>query len=211
MIDAVIRTGGKQYRVHEGSTLNVATIDAEPGARIELRDILLVSHDGASTVGTPTVDGAVVVAEVVEHGRGPKVISFKYKAKVRSRRKHGHRQGFTTLSVREITANGVTVVAPEPVQPPEPEPPMDMSARPAGFSGRVEDEAPSASAPAEAPTAEAPAAEAPAEEPAAEASEAEAPQAEAPATEETPAPRPRRRRTRATESTESTEEEQSRE
>ena len=183
MIDAVIRTGGKQYRVHEGSVLNVATMDAEPGARIELRDVLLVSNDGAVSVGTPTVDGAFVVAEVVEHGRGPKVINFKYKAKVRYRRKHGHRQGFTTLSVREITANGVTVKAPEPVQPPTPEPAMDMSARPAGFAGRVETEAPAAAAPAEEPAAE-------------------APEAEAAASEETPAPRPRRRRIATTESTE---------
>ena len=109
-IDAVIRTGGKQYRVHEGSVLNVATMDAEPGSRVELRDVLLVTHEGAATVGTPTIDGAVVVAEVVEHGRGPKVINCKYKAKVRYRRKRGHRQGYTTLSVREITANGGSVL-----------------------------------------------------------------------------------------------------
>ena len=187
MIDAVIRTGGKQYRVHEGSVLNVATMDAEPGSRVELRDVLLVTHEGAATVGTPTIDGAVVVAEVVEHGRGPKVINFKYKAKVRYRRKRGHRQGYTTLSVREITANGVTVKAPEPEQPPPaPEPP----ARPAGFAGRVEPETPTAAAPAEEPTAEA---------------DAETPTAEveAPVTEEAPRPR-RRRRTTETESTEET-------
>jgi large subunit ribosomal protein L21 len=189
VIDAVIRTGGKQYRVHEGSVLNVATMDAEPGSRVELRDVLLVTHEGAATVGTPTIDGAVVVAEVVEHGRGPKVINFKYKAKVRYRRKRGHRQGFTTLSVREITANGVTVKAPEPEQPPPaPEPP----ARPSGFAGRVEPETPVAAAPAEEPTAEV------ATEPA-----AEVPETEATAAEETPRPR-RRRRAADTESTEET-------
>ena len=167
--------------MHEGSKLNVATLDAEPGSRVELRDVLLVSHDGSITVGTPTVDGAVVVAEVVEHGKAKKVINFKYKAKVRYRRKRGHRQPFTTLSVREITANGVTVTAPEivPYQPATPEPPMDMSQRPAGFAGRVDAEA----------AAEEPVAEASAEE-----LTAEAPEAEATATEETPAPRPRRRR-----------------
>jgi large subunit ribosomal protein L21 len=209
VIDAVIRTGGKQYRVHEGSTLNVATIDAEPGSRIELRDVLLVSHEGTATVGTPIVDGAVVVAEVVEHGRGPKVINFKYKAKVRYRRKRGHRQAFTTLSVREITANGVTVKAPEPVAPPEPSPPMDMSARPAGFAGRVEAEEPAAEATDENAVAEAPAeepvAEAAAEEPTAEAPAAEPPKEDAATAEETPAPRPRRRRrTTETESNEDT-------
>ncbi len=168
MIDAVIQTGGKQYRVHEGSVLNVATMDAEPGSRVELRDVLLVSNDGSVTVGTPTVDGAVVVAEVVEHGRGKKVINFKYKAKVRYRRKRGHRQGFTTLSIQEITANGVTVKAPEPVAPPP------APERPAGFAGRVEPEAPVAAAPAEEPVAE-------------------APEAESAESEETPAPRARRR------------------
>jgi large subunit ribosomal protein L21 len=187
VIDAVIRTGGKQYRVHEGSVLNVATMDAEPGSRVELHDVLLVSNDGSVTVGTPTVDGAIVVAEVVEHGRGKKVINFKYKAKVRYRRKRGHRQGYTTLSIKEITANGVTVTAPERARRPEPEPEapaMDMSARPAGFAGRVEAEEPVAAAPAQEPVAEA---------------------SETPATEETPAPRTRRR-ARSAESTESTEE-----
>ena len=199
MIDAVIRTGGKQYRVHEGSVLNVATMDAEPGSRVELRDVLLVSNDGSVTVGTPIVDGALVVAEVVEHGRGKKVINFKYKAKVRYRRKRGHRQGFTTLSIREITANGVTATATAPVRRPEAtpaEPALDLSTRPAGFAGRIEAEAPAAEPVAEAPSEES-VAEAPAEEPV-----AEAPEAEAPAPEETPAPRTRRRRASTTESTE---------
>lgn len=170
MIDAVIRTGGKQYRVHEGSTLNVATMNAEPGSRVELRDVLLVSNDGNVTVGTPVVDGAFVVAEVVEHGKGKKVINFKFKAKVRYRRKRGHRQGYTTLSVKEITANGVTVKAPEPEAPPPP------PERPAGFAGRVE---------------EPPVAVAPEQEPVAQAPETEAPELE---TEEPPASRTRRRR-----------------
>jgi large subunit ribosomal protein L21 len=83
--------------------LNVATLDAEPGSSVEISDVLLVSDGGNVTVGRPTVDGAVVVAEVVEHGKGRKVINFKYKAKVRYRRKRGHRQGFTRLAVRSIS------------------------------------------------------------------------------------------------------------
>ena len=210
MIDAVILTGGKQYRVHEGSVLNVATMDAEPGSRVELRDVLLVSHDGNVTVGTPNVDGAVVVAEVVEHGKGKKVVNFKYKAKVRYRRKRGHRQGFTQLSVKEITANGVTVTAPvvEPYEPPKPEGMLDMSERPAGFAGR--NDAPAASPVAEA-EAEAPEATTEAETPAprrrasraAASSETETTAegaSEAEASTETPAPR--RRRSRAAASTE---------
>ncbi len=82
--------------------LNVATMDAEPGSRVELRDILMLTDGDTITVGSPNVADAVVVVEVIEHGKGRKVINFKYKAKVRYRRKRGHRQGFTALRVREI-------------------------------------------------------------------------------------------------------------
>lgn len=185
--------------MHEGTTLNVATLDAEPGSRVELRDILLVSNGGNVTVGSPTVDGAVVVAEVVEHGKGRKVINFKFKAKTRYRRKRGHRQGFTTLSIREITAGGVTVTAPERAQrAAEPTAPaLDESTRPAGFSGRVEDEVPAAEATAEAPEAEAPEAEAPAPR---RRTRASSQTESADAGESTEgAPRPRRRRTQGSE------------
>ena len=101
-IDAVVRTGGKQYRVHEGTVLDVATLAVEPGSRVELRDVLLVSDGDKITVGNPNVADALVVAEVVAHGKGKKVINFKYKAKTRYRRKRGHRQPFTKLAVREI-------------------------------------------------------------------------------------------------------------
>ena len=75
---------------------------AEPGDRIELKDVLLVSDGGEVTVGTPNVANAHVVVEVLDHGRGKKVINFKYKAKVRYRRKRGHRQGFTRLRIAEV-------------------------------------------------------------------------------------------------------------
>ena len=88
--------------MREGSVLDVATIDAEPGSQLELRDVLMLSDEGKVTVGNPNVADAVVVVEVVEHGKGKKVINFKYKAKVRYRRKRGHRQGFTKLTVTEI-------------------------------------------------------------------------------------------------------------
>jgi ribosomal protein L21 len=94
--------------VQEGSVLDVATIDAEPGSSIELRDVLLISDGGNVTVGSPSVDGAVVMAEIVEHGKGKKVVNFKYKAKVRYRRKRGHRQGYTRLSVTSISFGGKT-------------------------------------------------------------------------------------------------------
>jgi large subunit ribosomal protein L21 len=88
--------------VREGALIEVATLQAEPGSRVELRDVLLLADGDKITVGNPMVADAVVVAEVVEHGKGKKVINFKFKAKVRYRRKRGHRQGYTKLAVREI-------------------------------------------------------------------------------------------------------------
>lgn len=92
--------------------LNVATMAAEPGARVELTDVLLISNGGTITVGSPLVANALVVAEVVEHGKGKKVINFKYKAKVRYRRKRGHRQGYTQLAVTEIHLGNDVATAP---------------------------------------------------------------------------------------------------
>ena len=125
--------------MHEGSVLNVATLDAEPGARVELTDVLLVSDGDSIKVGSPLVDGAVVVAEVVEHGKGKKVVNFKYKAKVRYRRKRGHRQGYTQLEVREITVDGKTVTSTRRPRSAEADAPAEPS-RPAGFAGREEEE-----------------------------------------------------------------------
>jgi large subunit ribosomal protein L21 len=84
----------------------VSTLDAEPGSQIELRDVLLVSDGDNVSIGSPNVADAVVVAEVLEHGKAAKVVSFKYKAKVRYRRKHGHRQEFTRLAVQEVRIGG---------------------------------------------------------------------------------------------------------
>ena len=114
-MDAVVRSGGKQYRVHEGSVIDVARLTAAPGSRIELRDVLLISDGGSVTVGAPNVEGATVVAEVVDHGKAKKVINFRYKAKTRFRRKIGHRQPFTRLAVQEILTGGASATpAPAP-------------------------------------------------------------------------------------------------
>jgi large subunit ribosomal protein L21 len=85
---------------------------AEPGSRVELTDVLLVSDGDKVTLGSPLVADAMVVAEVVGQGKGRKVINFKYKAKVRYRRKRGHRQGYTRLAVQEIRIGGQTETAP---------------------------------------------------------------------------------------------------
>jgi large subunit ribosomal protein L21 len=101
---AVIRSGGKQYTVREGESLDVELLRAEPGEQVELADVLMVGEGEAVTIGRPLVEGAKVVADVVLHGRGEKVIAFKYKPKTGFRKKLGHRQHFTRLAIREIVA-----------------------------------------------------------------------------------------------------------
>ena len=101
---AIIETGGKQYRVKPGDSLDVERLDAEPGDTIAIDRVLLVSTDAGMTVGTPLVTGARVTAKVENEGKGKKVIVFKYKPKVRYRRKNGHRQSFSRLVIQEISA-----------------------------------------------------------------------------------------------------------
>ena len=103
---AIVQTGGKQYQVHEGDIIRVESLPGDEGDAVELDDVLMVSKDGDVSLGTPTVPGAQVKAQVVGHGRGKKVIVFKYKAKTRYRRKNGHRQSFTELKVTEIAVKG---------------------------------------------------------------------------------------------------------
>jgi len=97
--------------VREGSILRVATLAAEPGSRVEINEVLLLSDADKVTVGSPTVPDAVVVAEVLEHGKGKKIVSFKFKAKTRYRRKRGHRQAYTEIAVREILTEGARPAA----------------------------------------------------------------------------------------------------
>ncbi len=99
---AVIKTGGKQYRVTPGDVIDVEKTAAEAGSTIELTDVLLVSQNGAVTVGAPFIPDAKVVSEVQQHGRGKKVVVFKFKSKTRQRTKTGHRQSYTRLQVTEI-------------------------------------------------------------------------------------------------------------
>jgi large subunit ribosomal protein L21 len=103
---AVIRTGGKQYRVEPGRAVTVERLPADEGSTVELGDVLLIERDGETTVGTPLIEGARVMADVEAHGRHKKIIVFKYKAKVRTRKKTGHRQAFTKLAIREILRPG---------------------------------------------------------------------------------------------------------
>jgi len=107
---AVIETGGKQYRVSPGQTVEVELLPAEPGATVTLDRVLLVSAEDGATVGQPLVPGGAVVATVIGEGRGKKVIVFKYKSKKRYRRTTGHRQDYTYLTVTDIQAKGESLV-----------------------------------------------------------------------------------------------------
>ncbi|NMA69669.1 MAG: 50S ribosomal protein L21 [Desulfitobacterium sp.] len=101
---AIIETGGKQFRVEQGQTLFVEKLDANVGDTVTIDKVLLVEKDGEVKVGTPVVDGAKAVLKVVEHGKGKKVIVFKYKPKKNYRRKQGHRQPYTKVVVEAIQA-----------------------------------------------------------------------------------------------------------
>ena len=100
---AVIETGGKQYRVAVGDTITVERLATEAGNEITFDRVLLVGGDGSTRVGTPVVDGAAVTASVDDHHRGEKIVVFKYKPKKRYRRKMGHRQELTRLTITGIT------------------------------------------------------------------------------------------------------------
>ena len=103
---AVIRSGGKQYRVREGDRILVERLDAAEGSDVTIADVLLVDNDGDVTVGAPTVAGASVAAQVTEHTRARKVLVFKYKNKTRRRQLRGHRQHQTRLTITGITPGG---------------------------------------------------------------------------------------------------------
>lgn len=99
---AVIKTGGKQYKVHEGDFLSVEKLSADKGAKVELREVCLIEDGGNVKVGSPFVSGAVVVAEVVDQKRRDKVLIFKKSHRKNYRRKNGHRQHVTILKISSI-------------------------------------------------------------------------------------------------------------
>jgi large subunit ribosomal protein L21 len=102
---AVIKTGGKQYRVAASDLIKVDKVAGEPGELVEFGEVLVVGGDSV-TIGAPTVAGATVAGEVVAHDRGPKIIAFKKRRRKNSRRKRGHRQDFTLIRITEILTDG---------------------------------------------------------------------------------------------------------
>ena len=104
-IYAIVETGGKQHKVTPGQVINVEKIPGDTGDVIELDNVLLVANDDNYSIGQPRLEGAKVKATIMEQGRDKKVIVFKYKNKTRYRRKRGHRQYFTRLSIDDIVIN----------------------------------------------------------------------------------------------------------
>ena len=134
---AVFKTGGKQYRVAAEDVLKVDKVKGEPGEIVEFGEVLLVGGDSVQA-GAPTVVGAIIAAEVIEQGRGPKVIAFKKRRRKNSRRKRGQRQEFTLVRITEILTEGKkpSKTAPQPRRGKKPAaPPEGDTATAAADSG----------------------------------------------------------------------------
>ena len=101
---AIIKTGGKQYRVSVGDKLKVETLAVEAGAQVTLTEVLAVSGEEGLKVGNPTIEGATVTATVLSHGRGEKVRIFKFRRRKHSMKSAGHRQNYTELKIEAIAA-----------------------------------------------------------------------------------------------------------
>ena len=100
---AIIRTGGKQFRVEPGQTLRIPSIVGEAGGSVEFNDVLLGSDGESVHTGVPALAGARVTGEIVKHGRGDKIIVFKFKRRKNYARKQGHRQKFTEVRIQTIS------------------------------------------------------------------------------------------------------------
>jgi large subunit ribosomal protein L21 len=120
---AVIKAGGKQYKVAEDQVLKVEGVKGETGTIVQLGDVIMLGGD-TPQLGSPMVAGASVAAEIIEHGRGPKVIAFKKRRRKNSRRKRGHRQDFVLIRISEILTEGA-----KPTKGPKPKP--EPKAKPA--------------------------------------------------------------------------------
>jgi large subunit ribosomal protein L21 len=129
---AVIKAGGKQYRVAEDQVLKVEGVSGEPGTIVQIGEVIMLGGDSPQ-FGNPTITGASVAAEIIEHGRGPKVIAFKKRRRKNSRRKRGHRQDFVLIRISEILTEGA-----KPSKGPKPKP--ERKAKPAEAEAKGDDE-----------------------------------------------------------------------
>jgi large subunit ribosomal protein L21 len=101
---AVIQTGGKQYRVAPGDTLTVEKLPGEVGDSVEFGEVLMLSKDGSLALGKPVIPGAKVTAKIVEHGRGEKLVVFKFRRRKNYRLRNGHRQNYTSIKISDVLA-----------------------------------------------------------------------------------------------------------
>ena len=135
---AVIKAGGKQYRVIEDQVLQVEGIQGEPGTIVQLGDVIMLGGD-TPQIGSPMIEGASVAAEILDHVRGAKVIAFKKRRRKNSRRKRGHRQDFVLIRISEILTQGA-----KPTKGPKPKPEAKAKAPEAATEGDDGDEKPKA-------------------------------------------------------------------
>jgi len=151
---AVIRTGGKQYRVAPNDIIKVEKIAGEPGDIVELAEVILLGGEGGPKTGSPTIAGAMVAAEVISQGRGEKVVVFKKKRRKNYRRKKGHRQLLTSLRITEILTDGKkpSKAAPKPEKKAAPKPEAKKAeAKPAAKKAEAKQAAKKPAAKAKAP------------------------------------------------------------
>jgi len=150
---AVIKAGGKQYRVVAEDVIRIDRVEAEPGKVIEFGEVLLLGGD-TPQIGAPTVSGAMVAGEVLQHTRGDKVIAFKKRRRKNSRRKRGFRHEFSVIRITEILTNGA-----KPANEPPPRPKREPKVKAEGATGEAGEAKP---AKAKKPAAKAPARKKPA-------------------------------------------------
>ncbi len=126
MTYAVVESGGKQYVARSGETIDVDRLSLKEGEKVTFENVLLLADDGSAQVGSPHVEGAKVLGHVIEEFKGPKVIVFKYKPKIRYRKRQGHRQWYTRVAIDDVVAPGKVkkavkeAVADEAPMPPKP-------------------------------------------------------------------------------------------
>jgi large subunit ribosomal protein L21 len=126
---AVIKTGGKQYKVAADETITVMSLAGNPGDSITFGDVMMLMDGDNATVGAPLISGASVTAEIVSHERGPKVIAFKKRRRKNSKRKRGYRDELTILRITEILADGAKPsIGPRPKREKKPQAPVEASA-----------------------------------------------------------------------------------